>query len=200
MNPARALRAPEGEREPGLEAVVSFLDETHDGLVRGLWAELERTFGLRGIYGAPYPHLSYGGALGFHEEKAEAALTRVAAELEPLTVRTTGVGLFTGERPILYLSVVKSPALMTLHARLLEELLPLATGANPHYLPHRWTPHITLAYGDLTHERVAAVVRHLSPRRFDWEVTLDNLALVYTEGQDQGVALEVAFGGGLEVG
>ena len=200
MNPARALRAPEGEREGGLEAVVSLLDETHDALVRGLWAELERAFGLRGIYGAPYPHLSYGGALSFDEEKTEAALARVAAGLEPLTVRTTGVGLFTGERPILYLPVIKNQALMTLHARLSGILSPLATGANPHYLPHRWTPHITLAYGDLTHERVPEVMRYLSPRRFDWEVTLDNLALVYTEGQDQGVAFEVALGGGLEAG
>ena len=178
---------------------MSFLDATHDALVRELWAELETRFGLRGIYGAPFPHLSYHGARNFDDEKVEALLAQTAAGLEPLTVRTTGLGLFTGERPILYLPVVKTPALMTLHSRLLEALSPLATGENPHYLPERWTPHITLAYGDLTHAHVGNVLQHLSQRSFDWELTLDNLALVYTEGQDQGVAFRAEFGGaGLE--
>ena len=198
-NPARALRAPQGQRDDGLEAVVSFLDATHDARVRELWAELETRFGLRGIYSAPFPHLSYHGARNFDDEKVEVLLAQTAAGLEPLTVRTAGLGLFTGEKPVLYLPVVKTPALMTLHSKLLDALSPLATGENPHYLPERWTPHITLAYGDLTHARVGSVLQRLSERSFDWELTLDNLALVYTEGQDQGVAFRAEFGGaGLE--
>ena len=178
---------------------MSFLDATHDARVRELWAELETRFGLRGIYSAPFPHLSYHGARNFDDERVEALLEEVAAGLEPLTVRTAGLGLFTGEKPVLYLPVIKTPALMTLHSRLLDALSPLATGENPHYLPERWTPHITLAYGDLTHARVGSVLQRLSERSFDWELTLDNLALVYTEGQDQGVAFRAEFGGaGLE--
>jgi 2'-5' RNA ligase len=40
-------------------------------------------------------------------------------------------------------------------------------------------PHITLAYGDLTPERLADAARLLAGREFNWEFTVDHVAFIH---------------------
>src|SRR5437660_1432707 len=42
-----------------VHGVVSLLEDTYYRQVEDLWAELEREFGVRGVYVTPYPHFSY---------------------------------------------------------------------------------------------------------------------------------------------
>ncbi len=42
-----------------MHGVVSLLDCHYSQVVEDLWAELERRFGVDGVYVTPYPHFSY---------------------------------------------------------------------------------------------------------------------------------------------
>ena len=177
--------------DAGIEAVVSLLDLKHDEKVRDIWAALEREFGLRSIYSAPFPHFSYHGANDFDDEGVHALLERVAQEGHPFHVRTAGLGIFPGPKPIVYIPVARSPKLVHYHCRLYSALCDLATKPNPLYHPERWLPHITLAHGDLTAEMLPDVVRFLNEDTFAWTMAVDNFSLVYTEGVDQGLSFRI---------
>lgn len=179
---------------PELEAVVSLLDEVHDAQVRRVWAELERHFGLQGIYGAPYPHFSYHSAQDYPDDTVEDLLQQVAAATLPFTVRTSGLGVFSGSKPIVYVPIVRNPALEACHEALYGPLAQLAMNENTHYHPDTWLPHITLAYGDLDARVLPEVMRFLGERNFSWNIPVQNLALVYTRGQEQGIARQVTLG------
>jgi 2'-5' RNA ligase len=177
-----------------LEAVIGLFDDETDAKVRKLWQELEERFGLQSIYATPYPHLSFHTANDYPDEQVEVVLRRVAAEVEPVFVRTSGLGLFTGENPILYLPITRTAELERLHARLFAALEPLAIEPNPHYQPGRWLPHITLASDDLRAHNLPEVIDAISREAFNWCVRIDKLALAYTQEREQGLIAEVALG------
>ena len=182
---------PDARGDEGIEAVVSLLDVKHDEKVREVWAALEREFGLRTIYSAPYPHFSYHGANDFNDERVRHLLEQVASEGSPFHVRTVGLGVFPGPKPVLYLLVVRGPKLVHYHSRFYPVLTELAKKPNPYYHPERWVPHISLAHGDLTPELLPDVMRFLGEETFNWTITIDNFALVYTEGVDQGLSFRI---------
>ncbi|MGE5589577.1 MAG: 2'-5' RNA ligase family protein [Bacillota bacterium] len=103
----------------------------------------------------------------------------------PFTVRTGGLGFFTGSFPVLHVPVVRTLQLSMLHQALWPQVSPCARGVSLYYETDRWQPHITLGHGDLGPERLAAVARYLADRDFNWEVRVTNLALIHDTGQEQ---------------
>ena len=173
---------------------MGLLDDDSDRKVRELWTELELKIGLQGIYAAPYPHVTFHAARDYPDEDVADVLRRVTGNSPPVTVRTGGLGVFTGEAPILYLPVARSEALTDLHARLYRRLVELSRDENPHYHPQRWLPHITIAMSDVDAKAAGKAVKRLAERTFDWETRIDRLALVYTQGQEQGIKVAVPLG------
>lgn len=183
----------------GMQGVVSLLDDEHYALVEGLWAELEREFGVRGVYATPFPHFSYQVAQRYDLERAAAVLAETARAARPFKIRTAGLGIFNAAHPVLYVSVVRSPALSALHERLWEHLAPAGENLSPHYRPEMWVPHITLAQNNINYEQLCAVVGWLGGRSFHWESTVNNLSLIYDTGEQQGLRCRYDFGGGKHV-
>jgi hypothetical protein len=177
-----------------MHGVVSLLDDTHYVLVERLWAELAATFGVRGVYITSYPHFSYHVAEHYDLAALEPILQRVAGQLAPFQVRTAGLGVFTGPQPVLYVPVVRTLELSQLHATLWQALAPAAGGINDYYHPARWQPHITIGYGDMAPDRLAAIIPFLAPRVFDWTITVDAFATIYEGDAGQEVRVRVPFG------
>ena len=177
-----------------MHGVISLLDSTHYEQVERLWAELEARFGVRGVYITPYPHVSYHVAAAYDRARLEPIVRALAGEIAPFRVRTAGLGVFTGAQPVLYLPVVRTVPLSHLHARLWEVLAPAAGDSNTYYHPDRWLPHVTIGFGDVPPERLAPIIAHLAARSFDWEITLDHLALIYDHGDGQIVQTRYPFG------
>ena len=161
-----------------MSGVVSLLDPLHTRQVEDLWAELARDVGWRGVYGAPYPHFSYHVADAYDAPRLEPLLAAFARAAEPFDVNTSGLAIFTGPVPVLYLPVVRTAALTELHARLWPALEPLAAGSVSYYAPSAWLPHITLGFGDVTALSLAEAVRRLGESPFDWKIRIDNVALM----------------------
>ena len=79
---------------------------------------------------------------------------------------------------MLYIPIVRSPALTQFHQALWSELAACASGSLAYYHPEQWLPHITLGSGDIQQDLLAEAVRLLSERDFNWTITVDNLAFV----------------------
>jgi 2'-5' RNA ligase len=177
--------------------VVSLLDDRHTALVESLWAELERELGLRGVYATPFPHVSYQVAEDYDLALLEPALEQFARKSAPFRVNTTGLGIFTaGPQPVLYIPIIRSPVLTEFHQALWQALSGAGSGLTGVYAPDTWVPHITIAFGDVHGDKLAEAVRLLSERDFNWEIAIDNVALGYDSGTQQGLRLRFGLGRG----
>ena len=168
-----------------MDGVVSLLGGGYAERVAAIWAELEREIGLQGVYITPHPHISYAVAGHFPPERVLPALEGVAARFAPLTLRLAGLGLFTGPAPVLYLSVVREPALSALHAAVWQALAGMGEEEQQYYAPPTWMPHVTISFGDLSADSAAEAVRSLASREFAWNVPIDALTLFHDDGFGQ---------------
>jgi len=68
---------------------------------------------------------------------------------------------------------------MQFHEALWQEISSIGWGMEDYYHPSRWIPHITLGIGDINKDNLPHIVRFLAERDFNWEITIDNIGLVY---------------------
>ncbi len=162
-----------------MHGVVSLLDHKHYQLVKDLWAELAREFAVSGVYVPSYPHVSYQVARRYKVKSLEPVLRRFAASKTSFQVRAGGLGIFNGPHPVLYIPVVHSPELTQFHEALWQEISSMGSGIEDYYHPAHWVPHITIGIGDMKKDNLSQIVRLLAERDFNWEMTVDNIALIY---------------------
>src|SRR5579871_3200774 len=98
----QAIPYQKGASKP-VNGVVSLLDGEHYQQVETLWAELAERFGLRGVYVTPFPHFSYHVASHYDTGQLEPILRQVASKIHPFQIKITGLGIFTGPQPVLYI-------------------------------------------------------------------------------------------------
>jgi 2'-5' RNA ligase len=161
-----------------MHGLVSLLDPDHYSQVENIWNELENDCGLFGIKITPFPHFSWLIAEGFDWELAETILEKITASARSFTVRTSGLSLFTGPQPVAYLPLVRTSELSQIHRQIWDQFQAVGAGISPHYAPDFWMPHITLAHTDLLPHALDCLINRLAFRRFDWEIKIDNLALL----------------------
>ena len=160
---------------PGL---VSLLPQPYYDNVIAFWDELEANFGLKGIRITPLPHFSWQVGEEYTEESVLKAMEAIAEDTKPFEVRVKGVESFISENPVVFLKVLKNPALLLLHLRIWIKFLPLARGLNMLYSPPLWRPHISLAYQDLAREQIKDVLLFIRSKQIDWQFTVDNLTYI----------------------
>jgi 2'-5' RNA ligase len=162
-----------------MHGLVSLLPDTYYKKVEDLWQELEEKHGLKGIQVTPFPHFSWQIAEDYDLEKLKEIVEEITSETTPLKVHTGGIGIFTGAKPVIFISVVKSQALMKLHTKIWNKADQAGRGTSTLYRPDSWMPHISLAYEDVNESNIAAVMEGLFFRPFSWEMDIDNIAFIY---------------------
>src|SRR5712691_6731205 len=168
-----------------MHGIVSLLDSKQNQLVEEIWAELEREFSVQGVYITPYPHFSYHVAQAYDIDKIEPVLQRITSNITTFNVKTGGLGVFTGTSPVLYIPVVRSLELTQLHEELWQEISPVSSGVQEYYNPDQWMPHITIGFGDISKDKLSQMISLLAERDFNWEITVNNIALIYDTGTKQ---------------
>ncbi len=168
-----------------MHGIVSLLDNDHNQLIKELWADLEREFSVRGVYITPYPHFSYHVAQDYDVDKVEPVLQRITSNITTFKVRTSGLGVFTGNSPVLYIPVARSLELTQLHEEIWQEIATACSGVQQYYHPDQWMPHITIDFGDISKDNLSQIIPFLAERNFSWEITVDNIALIYDTGIKQ---------------
>ncbi|WP_242929313.1 2'-5' RNA ligase family protein [Pontibacter vulgaris] len=163
-------------------AITSLLDPKHSELVTELTELMELKFGIKGVKMTPYPHLTLLTAEIADKEELREYLEQLCLETPTFTVRTTGLGIFPGAYPVIYVPVLRTPPLNLLHARLHRDISEMSIEMGIHYSPNTWLPHISLALGDTSQELLGPILDFLSNYNFNWEIKLDNLTILQKRG------------------
>lgn len=171
-------------------AIISELDQKSSQYVSEKWLELCQICGLHAIYDVPTPHFSWLVAEEMDLEKTSAILAQIAGDAHPFTLHTFGLGIFTGEHPILYLPLVKTIDMINLHLSIWEQIVPLCHHFQNYYSPKLWVPHITLALKDLTRENMACAVGSIAFEPIELYVNVENLAIAQNDDERVGKILE----------
>ncbi len=155
-----------------MEGVATLLEDDHAAAIEALYAELHAEFGLRRLF---TPHFSYHVAERYDAVRLRTILSSLAENLAPLTVQAAGLGLFMAPDPVLYVTVVRTPALTRLHQAIYGAVSVAAEGLIDYYKPVNWVPHVTLAHlSDLA--AVGPILSYIQGRTFDWPLPVDHLA------------------------
>ncbi|MDR3574950.1 MAG: 2'-5' RNA ligase family protein [Anaerolineaceae bacterium] len=174
-------------------AIASLLDPYSRQKIQELWNYLESDCGLSGIKETPLPHFSWQGANDYKFPEVSNVLQKLASEIPPFVVRTAGLGIFTSEKPILYLSLVKTFPMIKAHQKIWDAVKSKADQLIEYYAPELWMPHITLAYHDLNRKNLPCAFSELAFQPFDIEISVNNLAVIYQIEQEVGVRDQYFF-------
>ncbi|WP_181308908.1 2'-5' RNA ligase family protein [Rufibacter sp. XAAS-G3-1] len=164
-------------------AIVSLLDAEHSDRVNQLVFELEREFGLKDVQKTPYPHITWLTVNDGSLQHLKKTLGEAAGICCRFMIGTTGLGIFPGEKPVLYIPVVRTENVNQFHGQLHTAVGLVCQEINPYYHPDVWMPHLSLALGDTSPEVISQAVLYLNQRNFHWKIELDNLTLLTKKGE-----------------
>jgi len=164
-------------------AVISKLDLELSSRVKSLWQQLCITCGLKEIFLLPTPHFTWFLTEEMDVQKVVPLIEQIALTNSSFSTHTFGLGIFTGEKPVLYLPIVKTEALIHLHNDLWTQIQPYSDEIQSYYSPLLWVPHITLALKDLTRETLVCAVNEIAFEPIELLVRVDNIALAVYENE-----------------
>ena len=116
-------------------AIASLLDDYTSDRVSELTTALEQRFGLHGVKVTPYPHLTALTAEVPDMEELKQYLELTCLETRKITVRTTGLGVFPGKNPVIFIPVLRTTPLNDLHGRLHRDIAEMSTEMGVYYNP-----------------------------------------------------------------
>ena len=173
--------------------VVALLDAETSAKVEAIWQEFQDTFGVHGVSVTPIPHFSFHVAEAYDAEQIVPMMKDLAQNIPPFSVRTAGLGIFTGTLPVLHIAVVRNIWLGKAHREIWNSLTPLATGIQTYYHINHWQPHITIAQGDIPPEKFPDVIRMLQDRDFNWNIEVNKLGFIADTSPNKVNALDEVF-------
>lgn len=180
-----------------MKALVSLLPEPYYQTILNIWGELEARFGYTHIYQTPLPHFTW--QLGDdYRGGYEKILDELLRTETPLEVQTDIVTWFSGQEPVVYLRIIKSPQLLQVHQSLWERLIPWCDNPSLLYAPSSWEPHITLSMEERSWCRLAELINFLKTKDLRWSFLVDNLTMLFQQDdQPAKVEKEFRFGVGI---
>jgi len=111
-------------------AIISELNPAASTDVNAYWRQLSKNCGLYAIFYMPTPHLTWMVCEELGIDQAAPILTQITSQEGLLSSRTSGIGIFTGENPVLYLPIVKTQQMITLHQEIWNLLQPMTKTSN----------------------------------------------------------------------
>ena len=166
-----------------MHGLVSLLPKPYCEKVESIWRKLENEFGLQGIQVTPYPHFSWLIGEDFPNDQLLTTMQEIAHNAASLTVNTTGLAIFPGEKPVLFIPVVKTEKMFKLHEHIWDRFQEFGKGISPLNSPDNWVPHISIGYQDITQHNIGEILKTFAFQEFNWEMKINNLSFIYeTEG------------------
>lgn len=176
-----------------MQAIATLLNPSAHQKTLEPWQALEKTCGLSGIKIPNDPHLSWFVAEKFDESAVKQEFSLLARELEAYEIYTSGIGLFTGERPILYIPVVKTKLLLDVHEKIWNSLSRYGENLSDVYRPENWIPHVTITSDDSSLIDLGCILSALMHLDLKMTIPVNNLALIYSEESSAGINFVQSF-------
>ena len=174
--------------------IVSLLDVINDKSARLIWKRACDIVGKYGLTSPQYPHFSWQVAVNYQIENIQDALTKISISSQPFKISISGVGIFPGLQPIIYLTIVRNETLNQIHQKIWVTCNEYGIELSPYYTSERWIPHITIAYNPLSPIVLSSIIEEMAFENWESEVVINNLAIAYQIGDEAGVAQELFFG------
>lgn len=176
-------------------AIASLPDPITEQAIRRLWDRFEQNCGITRATISPLPHFTWMGAEDYALEPLEDVLAEIARQIKPFSVLTSGLGIFTGLLPIVYVALVKDALLLDIQQLIWEKALQYSVDPNPHYQPRRWIPHITLAH-KVDPIRLGCAIGDLAFQPIEHEILVDHFAIIYYLNHQGGIYTRFRLGTG----
>ncbi|RDV38876.1 hypothetical protein DV096_08770 [Bradymonadaceae bacterium TMQ3] len=139
-------------------AVAARLGRDLDERIARLWDRTELIAPHQIPRAGRVPHVSFQMVETPHPHALELLL-REPFHGAPTTIRTSALGVFARPRQVLFLSVVREPALDRYFQAINVRLMAQGYHLHPLYSPAMWTPHISLALGPFSPSTLCALLR-----------------------------------------
>jgi len=125
--------------------------------------------------------------------RIDSLLEGIVSKTPPFLARTQYMGVFTGERPVIFIGVARNQRLASLHHLLWTELCESVDNRAAAYNEPSWIPHVTLVFGnDLNRGNIGPVMEKLAFRDFHHEFWIDNLT-VLEDNPEKGIVIRNSF-------
>lgn len=167
-------------------AIISEINSRSSEKVTQIWHGLCKACGLEEIYTLPTPHFSWLVAGGMDLAQAKSKVASMITRVPEIRTYTSGLGIFSGILPVLFLPMVKTMDMINLHQEIWDQVGPHCSKVNMYYSPSLWMPHITLALKDLDKEKLACAVNAYAFEQLELSVTMTSLALAESEDKKIG--------------
>jgi 2'-5' RNA ligase len=174
---------------------VATLLETDDEHFQDAWKEVEKLCRLSGFEASKLPHVSWHVAEAYAMDRTSELLERIAEIQETITGHTVGLGIFSHEKPVLYLPVCKTSEVSSLHHSLWDQLEEVSQSSSRLYAPEKWMPHITLLSGITDMDILQKSALIFSQQFNDFGFSFSNFAVIYKDDLQSGIASRMNFGG-----
>lgn len=158
------------------------------------WENVRRVFDAAGIELTDLPHISWHVAMHYDLDLVEQFLRQQARHLAPMSMNVAGIGVFSGENPVMYLPVTKTQDVTAMHNSLWNGMSAFSFAVNEHYNPRLWIPHVTLTSADTCGDAICQVVSELAYVELYLDFITNEFAIIYKDGVDGGVYRVVPFG------
>jgi 2'-5' RNA ligase len=175
-------------------ALASLFDFADDPKMVLAWERIEHVFNIAGIALTHLPHFSWHVAQSYEFNGLDQRLNTFVKDLEPFHLHIAGAGIFSGENPVIYLPVTKTPVISGIHNSLSKWIGDFTTTTNPNYDPEFWIPHITLSGENFNSDGICQVLSELAYIRMDIDLVIDHIAVIYRNENSSGVQKIFRFG------
>lgn len=151
------------------------------------WQELASVCEFSGIATHTIPHFSWQTAENYQIALVRSKLNSLTETISPFRFTTSGLGIFSNDRKILFLIIVKTRALLEIHELLWRELSLYADGLKLHYSPDNWIPHISINLHKLDENQFNCSLAELLKTKMDFEFDVSKFGLIYLNPDSAGV-------------
>ncbi|PIQ19993.1 MAG: hypothetical protein COW65_17595 [Cytophagales bacterium CG18_big_fil_WC_8_21_14_2_50_42_9] len=158
-------------------AITSLLDTEHTEIVNTIIKDFEKEFGVKQVQATPDPHVTYLTTDALDMNLLKSYLERTSKCHRVFHMYTTGIGVFPGEHPVIYIPVLRTPPLNKFQSALYKDVSKLSTETGTFSQPKIWLPHISLALGDTSLDLLTPMFKYLAKYNFDWQIPVDNLTI-----------------------
>lgn len=163
-----------------MDGVISVLDVVHTRQVRELWQEIDGRFHISNPLVTFAPHFSYHIAESYDVAKVASVLREVAQQTAVFTVAATGIGIFPGADPVVYIPIARNAALAALQETLWTAVNPISQAPSAYYQPPNWLPHITLVQSAKSPIDLGPLVKWLHRQSISWEIRVSSIGFAQT--------------------
>lgn len=177
-------------------ALASLITFDKDPAMQSTWDRIQRVFEIAGMTLTELPHFSWHVAEEYDFERLGKRLDQVVKNLSPVNLHIAGAGIFSGENPVIYLPVTKTPRISAIHTEISTWIRDYTSTTNPNYDPDFWIPHITLSSEGFNSDGICQVISELAYIPMNVGFPVDHFAILYKNDTSSGVRDVYRFGNG----